>query len=67
MCAIYTLQARCTTEHSALMSDKSTTVTVRLSHELAEKLKRLAEAEERTVSQYVRLLIKRHVETKTAK
>jgi predicted transcriptional regulator len=42
------------------MDPKSTTITVRVSHDLAETLKNLAEQEERTLSQYCMLVLRRH-------
>jgi predicted DNA-binding protein len=39
---------------------KSTTITVRVSHELFERLKALSEQEERTLSQYCMLVLRRH-------
>lgn len=47
------------------MSDKFTTISVRLDHDLAAKPKALADAEEHTASEYLRLPIPRHAETVT--
>jgi predicted transcriptional regulator len=45
-----------------MMDPKSTTITVRVSHELAEQLKEFADREERTLSQYCRIALKHHVD-----
>ena len=49
------------------MDPKSTTITVRVSHELAELLKALAEQEERTLSQYCMLILRRHAREQAKK
>jgi hypothetical protein len=44
------------------MDPKSTTITVRVSHDLYAELKALSDNEERTLSQYCMLVLKRHAE-----
>jgi predicted HicB family RNase H-like nuclease len=46
------------------MDPKSTTITIRVSHELHEMLRALAEEEERTLSQYCMLVLRRHAKQK---
>jgi predicted transcriptional regulator len=41
---------------------RDTSVNVRLTSELREELQRLAEANKRTLSDYIRLLLEEHVE-----
>ncbi len=62
MYPLYRLQTAYAMYDFAIMSnDKSTSITFRLDHETAAKLKALAERDQRTISQYVRLLVSRHV------
>jgi predicted transcriptional regulator len=49
------------------MDPKSTTITIRVSHELHETLKELAEEEERTLSQYCMLVLKKHAQQRKKK
>jgi predicted transcriptional regulator len=54
----------CTTGYTTYMPDpKSTTITVRVSHDLFERLKALADRRDRTLSQLCMLILRDYVLT----
>lgn len=60
---MYSLLTACTMLNTATMTDdiKMISVTFRVSPKDADKLRQLAARDQRTVSQYVRLLVLKHV------